>query len=39
MQWRMAPVAPLGKNHALALLRAGKLPFAFGSPQSVHAAR
>ncbi|MCP3137767.1 hypothetical protein [Pyxidicoccus xibeiensis] len=28
----MAPVAPLGKNHALALLRAGKLPFSFGSP-------
>jgi hypothetical protein len=32
MQWRMAPVAPLGKNHVLALLRAGKLPFSFGSP-------
>jgi hypothetical protein len=29
---RMAPVAPLGKNRALALLRAGKLPFSFGSP-------
>ena len=28
----MAPVPPLGKNHALALLRAGKLPFSFGSP-------
>lgn len=29
---RMAPVAPLGKNRALALLRAGKLSFSFGSP-------
>jgi hypothetical protein len=29
---RMAPVAPLGKSRALALLRAGKLPFSFGSP-------
>ena len=28
----MAPVAPLGKNRALALVRAGKLPFACGSP-------
>lgn len=28
----MAPVPPLGKNHALALLREGKLPFSFGSP-------
>jgi hypothetical protein len=28
----MAPVAPLGKPRALALLRAGKLPFSFGSP-------
>jgi hypothetical protein len=32
MPWPMAPVAPLGKNHVLALLRAGKLPFSFGSP-------
>ncbi len=32
MSWRMAPVAPLGRNHVLALLRAGKLPFSFGSP-------
>ncbi|WP_164018534.1 hypothetical protein [Pyxidicoccus trucidator] len=28
----MAPVAPLGKNRVLALLRAGALPFSFGSP-------
>jgi hypothetical protein len=28
----MAPVAPLGKNGVLALLRAGRLPFSFGSP-------
>ena len=32
MQGRMAPVAPLGKNRVLALLRAGALPFSFGSP-------
>jgi hypothetical protein len=29
---RMAPVPPLGKKLALALLREGKLPFSFGSP-------
>ncbi|WP_160174546.1 hypothetical protein [Archangium violaceum] len=28
----MAPIAPLGKPRVLALLRAGKLPFTFGSP-------
>ncbi|QRK07159.1 hypothetical protein JQX13_45125 [Archangium violaceum] len=28
----MAPVAPFGKNRVLALLRAGRLPFVFGSP-------
>lgn len=28
----MAPLAPLGKSRALALLRAGKLPISFGSP-------
>ena len=28
----MAPIAPLGKPRALALIRAGKLPFTFGSP-------
>ena len=33
----MAPVAPLGKNRALALVRAGKLPFACGSPHPVVA--
>lgn len=32
MPWRMAPVAPIGKSRVLALLRAGKLPFSFGSP-------
>jgi len=34
---RMAPVAPLGKNRVLLLLRAGKLPFSFGSPHPVVA--
>src|SRR5512134_191903 len=29
---RMAPIAPLGKNRVLALLRAGKLPCSFGAP-------
>jgi hypothetical protein len=33
----MAPIAPLGKNRVLALLRAGKLPFSFGSPHPVVA--
>lgn len=37
MPRRMAPVAPLGKNRVLALLRAGKLPFSFGSPHPVVA--
>ncbi len=32
MPWRMAPIPPLGRNGVLALLRAGKLPFTFGSP-------
>ena len=31
----MAPVAPLGKNRALALVRASKLPFTCGSPHPV----
>jgi hypothetical protein len=37
MPRRMAPIAPLGKNRVLALLRAGKLPFSFGSPHPVVA--
>lgn len=33
----MAPVAPLGKTRALALLREGTLPFSFGSPHPIVA--
>lgn len=33
----MAPVAPLGKNGVIARVRAGKLPFSFGSPHPVVA--